>query len=106
MRRLDFLAQSASVPALLVLAACGANTAPSAAVVVVPTASAAAAPSGKAGTIKFDSKTYGTPGLGGKGTQQLIAEFQAFCPPSRKPRRASGSSERPANHPLAVSRSP
>jgi multiple sugar transport system substrate-binding protein len=78
MRRRDFLAQSASVPALLGLAACGANTAPSAA--TDPPASTPASTPGEVVTIKFDSYNYGTPGLGGKGTQQLIDEFQALNP--------------------------
>jgi multiple sugar transport system substrate-binding protein len=40
----------------------------------------AASTSGETVTIKFDSYNYGTPGLGGKGTQQLIDEFQALYP--------------------------
>ena len=33
--------------------------------------------SGQSVSIRFDSYNWGTPGLGGQGTQQLIDEFQA-----------------------------
>ena len=37
-------------------------------------------PAGQTVTIRFSSYNYGTTGLGGKGTQQLIDEFQAKYP--------------------------
>jgi multiple sugar transport system substrate-binding protein len=65
----------AAVPSTLWLASCASPTASA------PTPGVAADPlAGQNVTIRFESYNYGTPGLGGKGTQQLIDEFQAAYP--------------------------
>jgi multiple sugar transport system substrate-binding protein len=74
--RRQFLAALATTPTVLALQACSAAPAS-------PTGSSAlagpttAAPTSQPVTIRFDSYNWGTPGLGGQGTQQLIDEFQA-----------------------------
>ena len=70
---------------LVLLAGCGESAAPAPASVSGTTGSAAASagspiPAGQTVTIRYDSYNYAAPGLGGKGTQMLIDEFQAKYP--------------------------
>jgi multiple sugar transport system substrate-binding protein len=74
MNRRQFLGVLAAAPVAIGLAACTAAP-PAAAPNAAPTSS-----SSQIVTIRFDSYNWGTPGLGGQGTQQLIDEFQAANP--------------------------
>ena len=81
MNRRQFLAVLAATPAIVTLAACATSpsatpTSPS----VVATTAAAVPTAAQTVSIRFDSYNWGTPGLGGQGTQQLIDEFQAANP--------------------------
>lgn len=66
----------------LALAACGggAGGGPSSSAAGSQPLLASAIPAGKTVTIRFESYNFGTPGLGGKGTQSLIDEFQSAFP--------------------------
>ncbi len=82
MNRRQFLGVLAASPAAVVaLAACTtAPGAPASANQAMTTTTTTTGPSGASGqsvSIRFDSYNWGTPGLGGQGTQQLIDEFQA-----------------------------
>jgi multiple sugar transport system substrate-binding protein len=74
----------------LSLVACGDEATPTAATQAktLPTI-----PANQTVTIKFASYNYGTPGLGGKGTQQLIDEFQAKFPNIKIDARNVGSAD-------------
>lgn len=78
MNRRQFLGVvlAAAPTAAIALAAC--TAAPGAAGSTAGTSAPAA--SGQPVSIRFDSYNWGTPGLGGQGTQQLIDEFQAANP--------------------------
>jgi ABC-type glycerol-3-phosphate transport system substrate-binding protein len=71
MSQLPRLAALASAAAL-VMSSCGGTATSS------PTS--ANVPAGQSVTIRFDSYNYGAPGIGGKGTQQLLDEFQSLYP--------------------------
>jgi multiple sugar transport system substrate-binding protein len=76
MNRRQFLTLLAATPvAIGTLAACT----PGASIPLAATA-APAASTAQSVSIRFDSYNWGTPGLGGQGTQQLIDEFQAANP--------------------------
>jgi multiple sugar transport system substrate-binding protein len=66
----------------LLLVACGdeATAVPASTATTAASANLAPIPADKTVTIKYINYNYGTPGLGGKGTQQLIDEFQAKFP--------------------------
>jgi multiple sugar transport system substrate-binding protein len=79
LKRRQLLAVLATSPAVLAMAACrGSQSSPSGS--SSPASPAAGASTGQAVAIRFDSYNWGTPGLGGLGTQQLIDEFQATHP--------------------------
>lgn len=75
--RMRALAALASVVTLLI-SSCSAPATPVSAPAPAPTS--VGIPAGQTVTIRFDSYNYGAPGIGGKGTQQLIDEFQALYP--------------------------
>ncbi len=66
----------------MVLAACGdeATSVPASVATTAASANLPPVPADKTVTIKYANYNFGTPGLGGKGTQQLIDEFQAKFP--------------------------
>jgi len=67
--------------AAMLVSGCGGTAAPSPTASAAPNSSPSSPiPAGQAVTIRFDSYNYGAPGIGGKGTQQLIDEFQALYP--------------------------
>lgn len=72
------VAQSTTVASQTATTAAQSTTAAS--VALVGSGNLAQIPAGQTVTIKFASYNFGTPSLGGKGTQQLIDEFQAKNP--------------------------
>jgi multiple sugar transport system substrate-binding protein len=79
MNRRQFLAVLATTPAVIVsLAACTGSASPPAGATVATTAPAVS--TGQTIAVRFDSYNWGAPGVGGRGTQQLIDEFQAANP--------------------------
>jgi multiple sugar transport system substrate-binding protein len=82
MNRRQFLCLLAATPAAAIaLAACtSAPGAPASTSAAINATTGPATASDRPLSIRFDSYNWGTPGLGGQGTQQLVDEFQAAHP--------------------------